>query len=165
MTFVAIDFETADYGSDSACAVGLVRVSGSRIVNREYHLIRPPRRSFCFTHIHGITWKDVHRQPCFKEVWPKIRQVLLGASFVAAHNARFDRSVLETCCETARVPPPEIPYLCTVRLARKIWGIHPTNLPSVCRYLRLSLNHHEALSDAEACAKIVIAARRAGADI
>ena len=43
--FVAIDFETADYGPDSACAVALVRVEGSRIVRRSYFLIRPPRRS------------------------------------------------------------------------------------------------------------------------
>lgn len=165
ITFVAIDFETADYGSDSACAVGLVRVSGNRIVNREYYLIRPPRRSFCFTHIHGITWKDVHQQPSFEEVWPRIREVLLGANFVAAHNARFDRGVLETCCQAAQILPPEIPYVCTVKLARKIWDIRPTNLPSVCRYLRLPLNHHEALSDAEACARIVLAARRVGAEI
>ena len=28
--FVAIDFETADHGPDSACAVGLVRVEARR---------------------------------------------------------------------------------------------------------------------------------------
>jgi DNA polymerase-3 subunit epsilon len=33
-TFVAIDFETADRGLDSACSVGLVRVEGGRIVER-----------------------------------------------------------------------------------------------------------------------------------
>jgi DNA polymerase III epsilon subunit-like protein len=46
LTFVAIDFETADHGPDSACAVGLVRVSGAEIVERKYYLIRPPRSSF-----------------------------------------------------------------------------------------------------------------------
>ena len=30
-TFVAIDFETADYGRDSACALALVRVEASVI--------------------------------------------------------------------------------------------------------------------------------------
>ena len=55
LTFVAIDFETADHGPDSACAVGLVRVSGNRIVKRKYYLIRPTRRSFFFTPVHGIT--------------------------------------------------------------------------------------------------------------
>ena len=33
-TFVAIDFETADYGRDSACALALVRVEAGVIVQR-----------------------------------------------------------------------------------------------------------------------------------
>lgn len=49
--FVAIDFETADQGADSACAVGLVKVEGGRIVRSESHLIRPPRRTILFTYI------------------------------------------------------------------------------------------------------------------
>ena len=34
--FVAIDFETADHGNDSACALGLVRVVGTEIVERTH---------------------------------------------------------------------------------------------------------------------------------
>jgi DNA polymerase-3 subunit epsilon len=33
MNFVAIDFETANYQPDSACAVGLVKVVGGEIVS------------------------------------------------------------------------------------------------------------------------------------
>ena len=36
-TFAAIDFETADYGRDSACAVAVVRVEGGVIVDRAFH--------------------------------------------------------------------------------------------------------------------------------
>jgi DNA polymerase-3 subunit epsilon len=54
------------------------------------------------------------------------------------------------------------PYFCTVQLARQNWNIRPTKLPDVCRHLNLSLNHHDALSDAEACANIVLAAIRDG---
>ena len=42
-TIVAIDFETADYGRDSACALALVRVEAGLIVQRAFHYIRPPR--------------------------------------------------------------------------------------------------------------------------
>ena len=42
-TFVAIDFETADYGRDSACALALVRVAAGVIVQRAFHYIRPPQ--------------------------------------------------------------------------------------------------------------------------
>jgi DNA polymerase-3 subunit epsilon len=165
LTFVAIDFETADHGPDSACAVGIVRVSGARIVKRKYYLIRPTRSSFFFTPVHGITWEHVQRQPTFEVQWPKIRHLLLGADFIASHGVSFDRRVLEACCRAAMAPPPKVRYVCTVKLARRVWDIRPTSLSNVCTYLGLSLNHHEALSDAEACAGIVIAACRSGAEI
>ena len=57
--FTAIDFETADYGADSACALALVHVEGVEIVGRDLFMIRPPRSRFAFTHIHGITWAHV----------------------------------------------------------------------------------------------------------
>ncbi|HEY8071935.1 MAG TPA: hypothetical protein VIE47_08230, partial [Methylocystis sp.] len=59
MNFVAIDFETANYARDSACAVGLVKVVGGEIVDKAVHLIKPPTREFVFTYIHGLTWNDV----------------------------------------------------------------------------------------------------------
>jgi DNA polymerase-3 subunit epsilon len=160
-SFVAIDFETADPGRDSACAVGLVRVERGRVIGRQSHLIRPPRSFFQFTYIHGITWEMVSGEPTFRKLWPKLKSAFEGADFLAAHNAAFDRSVLEACCAQARLRPPRLPFVCTVRLARQSWGIRPTKLPDVCRYLGLPLNHHDALSDAEACARIVLAARGA----
>jgi DNA polymerase-3 subunit epsilon len=102
-TFAAIDFETANYSADSACALGVVIVKGGRIVRREHHLIRPPTRDFVFTHIHGLTWQDVRSAPTFAEVWADLRQLLQGVTFLAAHNARFDRNVLSACCHSYRL--------------------------------------------------------------
>src|SRR6478672_8807120 len=99
--FVAIDFETADSGADSVCAVGLVRVEGLEVVRKEVVLIRPPRRRVMFTHIHGITWEMVADAPAFAEAWPALAPVLEGAGFLAAHCAPFDRRVLAACCEAA----------------------------------------------------------------
>jgi DNA polymerase III subunit epsilon len=159
-TFVALDFETADYSRDSACALGLVRVENHRIVQRTYHLIRPPRRRFVFTYLHGITWEDVAGQPTFAELWPSLTPILDGADFLAAHNASFDRSVLNRCCETAGLALPALPFQCTVQLARQTWNIYPTKLNNVCDHLGITLKHHFAASDAEACALIVIAAHQ-----
>ena len=160
--FVAIDFETADHGRDSACAVGLVRCEKGRIVDRLHRLIRPPRDRFVFTYIHGITWHRVRTEPSFAELWPEVREFIRGAEFLAAHNAPFDRGVLQACCQAADLAPPEHPFLCTVKLARSAWSLYPTNLPAVCRARRISLKHHEALSDAEACAQIVLQAMKEG---
>lgn len=158
-TFVAIDFETADRWRDSACAVALVRVEGGKIVAKRCSLIRPPRREFEFTHIHGITWAMVAKEPNFGEIWPLMEPIIEGATFLAAHNASFDRSVLHACCKSAGLEPPPLPFRCTVALARSQWGLHPTKLPNVCHHLGIHLEHHDPVSDATACACIVLAAR------
>jgi DNA polymerase-3 subunit epsilon len=162
-TFVALDFETADYSRDSACALGLVRVENHQIVERTYSLIKPPRRKFVFTYLHGITWEDVADQPTFGELWPSFSSMLAGVDFLAAHNASFDRSVLNKCCEKAELEPPSIPFRCTVQLARQTWNIYPTKLNNVCDHLGITLKHHQAASDAEACALIVMAAHQVSA--
>jgi len=159
-TFVALDFETADHGRDSACALGLVRVENRQIVRRTYSLIKPPRRRFVFTYLHGITWEDVAHQPTFGELWPNFVPMLAGIDFLAAHNASFDRGVLLKCCEAAGLAPPQIPFRCTVQLARQTWNIYPTKLNHVCDHLGITLKHHQAASDAEACALIVMAAHQ-----
>lgn len=160
--FAAIDFETADFGRDSACALAVVRVEGHRIVGTSNHLIRPPRREFVFTYLHGISWADVKDQPTFGELWPTLRRELDDVDFFVAHNAAFDRSVLHESCARAGVVPPAHDFHCTVKIARHVWGLRPTNLPAVCTHLGIPLQHHRAESDAAACAHIFIAAVMSG---
>ncbi len=161
-TFVAIDFETADNSPDSACAIGLVRVEDGVIVARETRLIRPPRRTFVFTYVHGIEWAHVANAPTFGALWPTLTPILDGAEFLAAHHAPFDQGVLHACCDAHGLPRSPLPFVDTVMVARRAWNLRPTKLNSVCDHLQIPLNHHEAGSDAEACARIVIAA---GADL
>ena len=156
--FSAIDFETATYGGQSACALGLVRVEDGAIVKRDYFKIRPPSQEFRFTHIHGLTWRDVAEEPDFGAHWPRMSEFFTNVDFIAAHNSSFDAGVLAACCALYDRPYPELPFVCTVRLARQQWQLRPARLPDVCRYLSIPLRHHEADSDSEACAKIVIAA-------
>lgn len=156
--FVALDFETADHGPDSACAIGVVRVEAGQVVHREGILIRPPRSRILFTHVHGISWPMVAAAPVFADVWSRVLPLLDGAAFLAAHNAPFDRRVLQACCAAAGLAPPPLPFVCSVQVSRKRWGLKPNNLPAVCRRLGIGLIHHDAASDAEACARILIAA-------
>ncbi len=160
--FAAIDFETANRRSDSACAVGVVVVSDGRIVERIYELIRPTTREFEFTHIHGLSWFDVRAAPTFGELWPGILARVGAVDFWAAHNAPFDRGVLSGCCAAYGLAAVRRPFVCTVQVARRVWSIYPTKLPNVCDRLRIALDHHHAASDAEACARIVMAAAETG---
>ncbi len=159
MTFVAIDFETANPTRQSACAVGLVRVENKKIVHQESFFIKPPSNYFAFTSIHGITWADVRKERTFGELYTDLSRIWDGAKFFVAHNASFDASVLRACSQTYGCPVPEIPFQCTVKIARATWNLYPTKLPDVCRYLGVELErHHEALSDARACAEIMLRA-------
>lgn len=159
-TFAAIDFETADCGRDSACALGIVRVRRGRIQARKAMLLRPPRRGFVFTYLHGISWGMVKDRPSLAEAWPRIAPWLDGVGFVAAHNAPFDRGVLAASLGRAGIAAPDLAFLCTVRLARRVLGIRPARLDNVCARLGIPLLHHDAASDAEASARIVMHAQR-----
>jgi DNA polymerase-3 subunit epsilon len=160
-SFLAIDFETAGYQRSSACAIGLVRVENQEIVRRASHLIRPPSPEFVFTWLHGISWEDVIYEPTFENLWPTIEPLFEGVDFLVAHNAPFDRSVLRACCEAGGIPFPETPFECTVKWARRVWNIRPTKLSDVCDRLGIPLRHHEAASDSEACARIMMEALKA----
>ena len=91
--FAAIDFETANYSRDSACAIGVAFVRDGCVVDVQRHLIRPPTREFCFTYLHGLTWKDVRKAPTFAKVWSELVPALTDLDFLAAHNAPFDHVV------------------------------------------------------------------------
>lgn len=160
--FVAIDFETANNSRSSACSVGLVTVEDNQIVSEAVFLIKPPSKQFLFTDIHGLTWGDVKNEPTFEELWPNLKEIINQADYLVAHNAPFDKGVLNKCCEEYDIQTPNVPFMCTVKLARSQWGINPTKLNNVCEVLNVPLNHHEALSDARASAKIVMIAKSEG---
>lgn len=115
-------------------------------------MIQPPRRQFVFTYLHGIAWSHVADQPTFGQLWPEFLKQLEGLQFLVAHNASFDKSVMTKCCVMANLTPPKITFKCTVRMARETWNLYPTKLSHVCTHLKIPLVHHQADSDAEACA-------------
>lgn len=164
-SFAAIDFETADYQRDSACSIGLVVVRSGEVTCRFSSLIRPPRSRFVpmFVGIHGITWDMVCGERLFSDVWLEAQTLLDDLDFLVAHNASFDSSVLRACCQASNLPPPDLPFHCTVRASRDLWGQPHNALPDVCRLLNITLeHHHDALVDAEACANIALRAIQAG---
>lgn len=159
-TIVALDFETANYDASSACALGLVRIENWGISHRQSWLIRPPSDDFVFTYIHGLTWDNVKESPTLGELWEEIATLIDGADYLAAHNAPFDRGVLKASLAAHGIAPPPQAFIDTVQVARKAFRIFPTKLNNVCEKLNIQLNHHEAMSDAMACAEIIL---RAGA--
>ena len=101
MQYIVLDFETADYSSDSACALALVRVAHGRIEDEFYSLIKPLGGNFAFSWLHCITREAVRDAPGFGELWPLVVNFIGNASYLVAHNAPFDRRVLRACCQRA----------------------------------------------------------------
>ncbi|MEA2043749.1 MAG: 3'-5' exonuclease [Bacteroidota bacterium] len=157
-TFVSIDFETATGKRNSACAVAIVTVENGRVTDEYYTLIQPPENKYFGKNIeiHKITPEMTENSKPFNELYPEIKQKLEGKT-VVAHNAPFDRSVLKRTMELYNLDYSELQLAdkwdCTLSIYRSK-GYYPASLDACCRKNNIELNHHEALSDAKACAEL-----------
>ena len=150
--YVALDFETSGYAAHSACAVGLCRIEDGVVTDSFYSLIRPPSSRVLFTHVHGLTWPMLKDAPTFTELWPQLVAFMEGSHALLAHNAGFDRRVLHASCQALELVQPQLPFLCTLKGARRSLPLASRALDSVCDYFGIPLDHHHAGSDARACA-------------
>lgn len=159
MNFIAMDFETANYQRHSACSLAMVMVQNSKIVGEYYRLIKP-ETSFHWKNIqiHGIQPADVEDAPSFPQVWQEINQYFYPNSLIVAHNAGFDAGVLAGCLDYYDLTSPQYLSLCTVKTSKKLFPEMPNHrLNTVCERLGIPLeNHHDALEDSRACAKILL---------
>lgn len=159
MNFIAMDFETANRYPESACSLALVMVRNNEIVDRFYTVINP-QMPFDGRNIevHQITAEDVKDAPTMAEVWPKIKDLYQPGMLVAAHNARFDTNVMRQSLARYGISEPHylvIDSLATSKLFEPELPNH--KLDTVSEALQVNLwHHHNALSDSEACAEILI---------
>ncbi len=167
MDFTAIDFETANYRRDSACQLGIVVVRNRCLVERRVWLIRPRPLHFEPGNIaiHGIQPSDVEGHPDFGGLWPEI-QPYLESTCLVAHNASFDLGVMKACAQANAIRLPLLSYTCTRAIARAAWpGRRGYGLRPLADWLGIRFNHHDALEDAVACARVLLAASNScGAD-
>ncbi|MDE7471048.1 MAG: 3'-5' exonuclease [Paramuribaculum sp.] len=161
--FVAIDVETANNEPTSVCAIGAVKVIDGTIVGSLYELVKPEPEFYFryFTEkIHGIGQADTADKPTFDRVWPAFKD-FIGDLPLVAHNKAFDEKCIRACFKTYRMDYPDYDFYCTYQSARRhipkqLCGRY--SLPYVCQFLGIPFfNHHNALADAEACAKIAMA--------
>ncbi|MBQ9713415.1 MAG: 3'-5' exonuclease [Bacteroidales bacterium] len=158
--FAAIDFETANEQPCSVCSVGVVIVREGQIVDSFYSLIHPEPEYyqwFCMR-VHGLRPADTENAPLFPEVWSKIAPKIEGHPLVA-HNSRFDEGCLKSVFRVYRMDYPDYVFYDTLRASRRYFGrtLAHHDLHTVSEACGFELkNHHHALADAEACARIAI---------
>jgi DNA polymerase-3 subunit epsilon len=161
--WVALDFETANQWRDSPCAVGVVKVCGGRIVDAWSTLINPEAPfSWHNIAVHGITPEAVVDAPTFPAVLGRILATFDGAEALVAHNAAFDLQVLTDTATAYGMDLDPLPFACTRVFSRAWWpGWGSYGLVPVVHQLKLDhgltgFRHHDAMSDAQACAAIAL---------
>lgn len=164
LDFTAIDFETANSNSASACSVGLVKVRSGKVVDKAGWLIHPPLGYDAFsewnTRIHGIMAPDVADAPLWSEQLPDLLAFTEGDTLVA-HNAGFDMGVITAACAASFIDCPDLSYLCSLHVARRTYHLDSYRLPVAAMAAGFEdFDHHNALADAEACAAIIVHAAR-----
>jgi len=169
MDFTAIDFETANRSSASACSVGLVKVRDGRVVDRASWFIRPPAPHDWFsewnTRIHGIeAWQVADALLWCDQLDDLI--AFAGDDVFVAHNAGFDMGVIKAACVASGLDTPAYSYLCSLQIARRTYTLDSYKLPVAAMAAGYEgFRHHDALADSEACAAIMVhAAKRHDVD-
>ncbi|NQZ56363.1 MAG: 3'-5' exonuclease [Lentisphaeraceae bacterium] len=155
MRVATLDFETANAQRNSACALGVTLIDNQQITETNYWLIKPIG-GFDYRNVmvHGLNEDDVYNKPNFAQVWPEIK-AYLGDRLLLAHNAAFDMSVLRKTLEAYGLEKPVGKYSCTMRMAKNLWPHHRNHkLDTLCDHFGFELDHHNAASDALACARI-----------
>jgi DNA polymerase III subunit epsilon len=150
-SFTAIDFETAHGYRYSICQVGLIRVEKGAVKKRIKLLVQPPDNYywFNFIEIHGITPVMTKNAPTFDKIWHQIEPFITNQN-VVAHNASFDVGCLKHTLEYYGLQMPVFTKHCTCSIYNR------RGLSDLCREYNIKLNHHDALSDAMACADLFL---------
>lgn len=158
--FIAIDVETANFEPSSICAIGACKVENGVITDTRYTLVCPEPNYYTWgcRKVHGLCDDDTFDAPSFGRVWKEWASWLQGYRLIA-HNAAFDSKCIREACRVYGLEPPA-EWGCTlVEARRKIprYVLPSKSLDSLCDFFGIPLlQHHNAMHDATACAKIAL---------
>ena len=158
MEFLTIDFETASRYEYSPCSVSIYSFNNGKKEQLLSTLINPGDVYFepKLVKLHGITQDSVKNAPKIQDVLKDICNIISN-KFIFAHNAGFDISQIIHGCNIYDIKIPDFQYADSLMIAKRTWkGLINYKLDTVSEHLNISLNHHNANSDAIACGEIII---------
>lgn len=149
-----IDTETTSL-EGGVCEIASVDIIDGVICNPMSDFVAPPEPiTIGAMAIHHITDKDVAGAPPIEFVIERY----LGADVYVAHNAKFDRS---------KLPQITAPWICTMKLARKLWPELESHGNQYMRYhlgveanVPEGLHAHRALYDCYVTAAVLLEINR-----
>jgi DNA polymerase-3 subunit epsilon len=107
----------------------------------------------------------VQDAPAYSEVIDQMLE-FINQDLLVAHNASFDMGVLLASTKAINKELPKLRYGCSLKIARKTYNLESYRLNAVAYAIgHEEFEHHNALADSDACARIVIhAAGRHGVE-
>jgi DNA polymerase III epsilon subunit-like protein len=139
--FVIVDVETTGLSTKDSriCKIEAVKISNDSIlydeifseyVNPEININKNVEK------MTGITNDMVKNAPTIKEVLPKLYAFAKG-SILVGHHAAFSANFLEEAAISSGMNPINLPWLCTLKLSRRLFKGKSCSLHSICGYLQI----------------------------
>jgi DNA polymerase-3 subunit epsilon len=161
-TFLAIDYETANSNYLSACALGITFVEKGIVLETVQTYIKPPEEFSSFDPfnimIHEIRPNQIANAPSFEEVWRTIEKFFARNRVpIACHYSGFDIRVTQALLKHYEIDFQDLEFYDTFTIAKKMWpefSNHKLNF--LAEKFGINLTHHNASSDAQACAYIAL---------
>ena len=167
MRYIVFDTETPNARNDRMSQIGVCVVENGAVTRSFGSLVNPECGFDAFNiSLTGITPAAVRGKPCFAALWGGRAR---GTALRRRPSPRTTRpstwpSLAKCLAHYGIAWRPRAEYIDTVRLARAVFPELPNHrLDTVAGYLGIELNHHDAASDAMACARILIESERRGA--
>ena len=156
--YVVFDVETPNSSNNRMSAIGIAVVEDGKLVKELSTLVNPETYFHPFNvQLTGITPAMAEEAPTFSELWP-VLEPIFDSGLLVAHNAPFDMGVLAKCLRAYCVDWRDTaPYACTVRMGRRCYPkLTNHRLSTLCKYLSIPLEYHQAGSDSRACAQLLV---------
>lgn len=152
----------------SICQIGVAKyVQGE--LREEWSSLVNPEDYFDFINvdIHRITEKDVIGSPIFPEIVSELDGFLNGS--ICVSHTHFDRVSISRALTKYGLVAFDTTWLDSARVARRTWeGFARSGygLANVCSTIGYEFKHHNALEDAKASGRVLLAAiKETGLDI
>ena len=163
MKVTFLDVEYANIQNKSIAQIGILsKTVGKNDPNAvEINLLIDPEDEFnenC-VRIHGITADKVKSAPNFKVIWDDIEKYFTNAVVIGHNIASSALDAITKNLERYNIEPPEMYYLCTYELAKKIipsFAISDYGLYTLCNFFGIPFKRqHDAFYDACVCSDIL----------
>ncbi len=152
--FLTLDVETANQNRRSICQMAVVGY-----LSGECHVLIDrfvdPKEDFGFyqTRKHGIAAGNVEDAPTFADLYELFVSTVQGRPVFCHSN--FDQQAIDAACNFHQLPLVDVHWIDSCHLAKRLLPGQSAKLKSLCEHYGVEFEHHDAMEDAIATAKVL----------